>query len=201
MKTKLTVFLAMALVASTSFAQNSSTAKMPQDDGISSQGIRVSIVKPTLDMKATVKYQGYSFDGTGKPDSALGIAVGYAKLPVQELGFTTNLALMEAKSESSVNIARVDGNLGYAFNKYVNLKGGLNVIKFTSGDGLKDLNPGFGYQASAGFQLNKTVGLDVGYTESNTSGKTPVTSKGQEIGKANIDVKMSGLEVGLNATF
>lgn len=201
MKTKIVTVLAVVLLTSTSFAQNTSTAKLPVDDGIASQGIRISIVKPTLDMKATVKYQGSSFDGTGKPDSALGIAVGYAKLPVQEFGFTTNLALIEAKSESSANIARVDGNLGYAFNKYVNLKGGLNAMKFTSGNGVKDLDVGFGYQASLGFQLNKNAGLDIGYSESNISGKTPVTSNGQEIGKANIDVKMSGLEVGLNATF
>jgi hypothetical protein len=201
MKNQVTAFFVTALIASMSLAQNSSTAKMSDDDGVSSKGIRISLVRPTLDMKATVKYQGYSFDGAGKPDSALGLAVGYASLPVQELGWTTNAALIETKDESSANIARVDGNLGYAFNKYVNLKGGLNVMKFTSSNGVKDLNAGFGFQASLGFQLNKNVGLDFGYSELNTSGKTPVTSNGQEIGKADIEVKMTGLEVALTATF
>ncbi len=127
--------------------------------------------------------------------------MGYANLPIQELGFTTNLALIEMKSESSANIARIDGNLGYAFNNYVNLKGGLNIMKYYTGEGLKNLNPGFGYQASLGFQLNKTVGFDIGYTEQNTSGKVPVTMNGEEIGKADVDLKLSGLEFGLNATF
>lgn len=202
MKTKIAAFVVMALVTTNSFAENSLTATVANDESISSQGFRVSILKPTLDTKTTNKYQNFSFDGTSKPDSAIGLSVGYAKLPVQELGFTTNLALIEAKFERSANIARLDGNLGYAFNKFVNLKGGLNVMKFTSGgEVIEDLNPGFGYQASLGFQLNQNVGLDVGFTEQNTSGTSPITVNGQQIGKADVDVKMSGLEIGLNATF
>lgn len=201
MKKQISAFLAVAFVASSSFAQNTSTAKMPQDDSISSKGFRISLVRPNLDAKMKVKYESFSFDGSQKIDSTMGLAVGYASLPIQELGWTTNLALMEAKNESSANLARVDGNLGYAFNKYVNLKGGLNVAKFTSGSGVKELNAGFGFQASVGVQLTKNFGLDVGYTEMNTAGKTPITSNGQEIGKADYDLKMSGLEVGINGTF
>ncbi len=202
MKLKITVFLAMALVASSSFAQNTSTAKMPEDDSVSSKGFRVSLVRPNLDAKMKVNYQGtHFFDGSTKIDNTMGLAVGYASLPVQELGWTTNLALMEAKSESTANLARLDGNLGYALNKYVNLKGGLNVIKFTSGNGVKDMNPGLGLQASVGVQITRNFGLDLGYTEMNTSGKSTVTSNGQAIGKADVDLKFSGFEIGLNGTF
>ncbi len=161
-------------------------------------------------MKASLKYKGYAFpDSTAKFDSVFGVAVGYASLPVQELGFTTNLAYMEARKDRSANIARADGNLGYAFNNNVNLKGGLNILKFTSGTDLKDLNSGIGFQGSLGFQLNKTVGFDIGYSESNLSGTLPITSTftsngkviSKEVGKGDVDVKLSGLEVGLNATF
>lgn len=144
MKTKIATFVVMALVSINSFAENLVTTTMANDESVSSQGFRISILKPTLDTKTAAKFQGFSFDGTGKPDSAIGLSVGYAKLPVQELGFTTNLSLIEAKSEGTANIVRLDGNLGYAFNKYVNLKGGLNVMKFTKGEIFKDLNPGFG---------------------------------------------------------
>ena len=157
MKNQITAFLAMALLTSMSFAQNASTLKLPADDGFSSKGLRISLVKPTLDSKIKLKYEGLSFDGTGKPDSALGLAVGYASLPVQELGWTANVAYIEAKAESTANIARIDGNLGYAFNKYVHLKGGLNAMKFTSGNGVKDLNAGLGFQASLGLQLNRNI--------------------------------------------
>jgi hypothetical protein len=203
MKNKIGMAFIVALVASTGMAQNTSKTKAVADDSVSSRGFRVSFLKPTLDTKMTGKFMGQTAEGTSKPDSALGIAIGYASLPVQELGYTTNLALIEAKSGSSANIARIDGNLGYAFNPYVNLKGGLNAMKFTSGNGLKDLDAGFGYQASLGFQLNKNAGIDIGYSELNTSGRVPVTlmSTGEEIGKAKIDYKMTGLEIGLNATF
>jgi hypothetical protein len=201
MKAKIVSVAAVSLLTSASFAQNTTRAKMPVDGGISSQGVRISIVRPTLDMKIEAKFDGQTFSGTAKPDSALGVAVGYAKLPVEELGFTTNLSLIEAKVDSSVNIVRLDGNLGYAINKHINLKGGLNTMKFTSGDTVKDFNPGLGYQLSLGLQLNKNVGLDIGYSELNSSGKLPVTSDGVEIDKLNMDLKMSGLEVGLSATF
>jgi len=56
--------------------------------------------------------------------------------------------LIEAKADGPSTIVRVDGNLGYAFNQYASLKGGLNVMKFTSGDGSQTLNPGFGLQTS-----------------------------------------------------
>lgn len=199
MKKQVITFLATAFLASISFGQNMSQTRA--DAGISSKGIRVSLIKPTLDMKAKAKYQGLSFEATGKPDSAWGVGIGYASLPVQELGWTTNLSMIEAKAERSSNMVRVDGNLGCAFNKYVNLKAGLNATKFTSGDGVKDLNPGVGFQASLGLQLNRNVGIDVGYSESNVSGDTPVTSNGKEIGKANSELKLSGLEIALTATF
>lgn len=203
MKKQITAFLAIALVASCSFAQNTSTEKMPQDDSISSKGFRISLVRPNLDTKMKIKWEKFSFEGSPKIDSTTGLSVGYASLPIQELGWTSNLALMEAKTESSANLARIDGNLGYAFNKYVNLKGGLNVVKFTTGSGVKELNPGVGFQASVGVQVTRNLGFDVGYTEMNTAGKSPVTStsSGQEIGKANYDLKMYGLEFGINGTF
>ena len=202
MKTNIIGFLVIAILASTSFAQNKSTTQMQQDEGISSKGLRVSIVRPNLDGKAKANYNGLSLDVSEKIDETLGIAIGYANLPVEEMGWTTNAAIMESKNNgTSANIARIDGSLAYAFNKYVNLKGGLNIIKFTSGKGVKDLNPGLGFQASAGLQITRNFGLDLGYVEMNASGKAPITYNGQEIGKADSDIKLTGFEIALNGTF
>jgi len=86
MKKQVAIFFVTALMASMSLAQNITTAKLPDDDGLLRKGIRISLVMPELNSKATLKYNGLSFYGTGKPDSSLGIAIGYASLPVQELG-------------------------------------------------------------------------------------------------------------------
>jgi len=201
MKSSLKIFLAVLAVSTSSFAQNTSTVQVSAQDGYSSRGVRISLVRPNLDYKGTVKYQNFSFDGSGSYDSALGLGIGYVNLPIQELGWTTNLTLMEIKKDSSGNLVRLDGNLGVAVTQFVNLKAGLNVMKITSGSNIDNLNPGLGYQASVGFQINKNLGLDLGYTELNTSGNAPITSNGKEIGQANVTYKISGIEIGLNGTF
>ncbi len=193
MKTKITAFLAMALVASTSFAQNSSTAKMPQDDGISSKGFRISIVKPMLSADIKASYKGQSASNSETLDSALGLSLGYASLPVQELGWTSNFTYMDIKNEGSTTGAvRADGNLAYAFTQIVNIKGGVNLSKLTSGTNSDKLNPGIGFQGGLGIQLTRNFGLDVGYTEMNQSGSLDGVS---------VDLKEKGMEIGLTGTF
>lgn len=202
MKKNISSVLVIALIASTSFAQNNLRTKVPvvEKNEIVSEGIRISIIKPPKEMKGIVSYSGASADQTANADSTIGVSVGYAKLPIQNIGYTTNLAFIEAKHNGvSANIIRADGNVAYTFNKYVNIKAGLNISKFTSGNYLKDFDPGFGFQTSLGFQLNKKIGLEVGYSEINSSGSALFFSNQSE--KFNYEFKMHGLEVGLNATF
>lgn len=192
MKKKITVFLAMALVASSSFAQNSSTAKMPTNDSISSQGFRIGIVKPILKANIKASFNGGSVSANENLDEALGFSLGYAKLPVQELGWTTSATYMDIKNNGeSDGLARIDGNLAYAFTSIVNIKGGLNISKLTSSAGNK-LNAGMGFQGGVGVQLTRNFGLDLGYTQMNQSGS---------LEGAKINFKVSGFEVGLNGTF
>lgn len=189
MKTKITVFLAMVLVASASFAQNSSTAKMPTDDRISSKGFRMGIVKLMLDADFKVSIPGKSFNEKGKLPEALGFSLGYASLPVQDLGWTTNTTFMHA---DGVGFARIDGNLAYAFTSIVNVKGGLNVSQLISGTTFEKRNAGIGFQGGVGVQLTKNFGLDLGYTQMNQS---------NSLGGYSVDAKLAGVEIGLNGTF
>ena len=193
MKKKITVLLATVLVASTSFAQNTSTAKMPTNDGISSKGIRIGIVKPMLDVDLKASYQGQSSSNKERLDDTLGFSLGYASLPVQKLGWTTNATYMDIKNEgSSTGLARIDGNLAYAFTSIINFKGGLNVSKLTSGEDHNKFNAGIGFQGGVGVQLTKNFGLDLGYTQMNQSG----SFEGLKV-----DLKEAGVEIGLNGTF
>lgn len=192
MKTKIALLLATAFVASTSFAQNTSTAKMPTDDGISSKGFRVGIVKPMLEADIKASYQGQSFGNKEKLDEALGFSLGYASLPVQELGWTANATYMDIKNNGeSTGLARIDGNLAYAFTSIINVKGGLNVSKLTKSESSK-YDAGIGFQGGVGVQLTKNFGLDLGYTQMNQSG----SSDGVKV-----DLKEAGVEIGLNGTF
>lgn len=145
----------------------------------------------SADIKAS--YQGYSASNSETLDSALGFSLGYASLPVQELGWTSNLTYMDIKNESATTGAvRLDGNLAYAFTQIANFKGGINFSKLTSGSNSSKLNPGIGFQGGLGVQLTKNFGLDVGYTEMNQSGS---------IDGLQVDLKEKGMEIGVNGTF
>lgn len=191
MKNQIAAFLATALVASMSFAQNTSTAQMPAQES-SSKGFRVSIVKPMLEAEIKASGYGASVSNSEKLDEALGVAVGYANLPVQALGWTANLTHMDIKNDgTNGSMLRVDGNAAYAFTNYVNVKGGLNLSKLTSSSDI-EFTPAIGFQASVGYQVTKNFGLDLGYTQMN--------QKAEEQG-VDVTFKVSGLEIGLNGTF
>lgn len=203
MKMKISAFLVMTLAVASAFAQNSSTVSMPTtsaeqyDGGVSSEGFRVSFLKPASDMKLDMTIEGMSGSGSATPSSSVGFAAGYAKLPIHSLGFTANAAYEQFHSEATLGAARIDGNLAYTFNKYLNVKGGLNFFKFVSGDVVNHFNPGFGFQASLGVQMTKNFGLDFGYSESHTSGTVDIGLAD----KADVEMKISGFEAAMNATF
>lgn len=193
MKTRFTVFLAMALLASTSFAQNSSTAKMNVDDSISSKGFRISLVRPFLEAELNATYKDESLSETKKVEETTGLSLGYASLPVQDLGWTSNATYLNIGTDGVYNgVARIDGNLAYAFNSIVNLKGGINVSKFVTGEFSENMKAGIGFQGGLGVQLTRNFGLDLGYTQMNQS----ASSDG-----VNVGVRMAGIEIGLNGTF
>ncbi|MEN0060328.1 MAG: hypothetical protein AAGB31_15925, partial [Bdellovibrio sp.] len=190
MKTEIASLLATVFVASISFAQNTSTAKLSTEDNISSKGFRVGIVKPILKADIEVSSSYGSASGSSNLDEALGLSLGYASLPIQELGWTTNITYIDiANAGSSVGIARVDGNLAYAFTSVINLKGGLNLSKFISGDGHENIDTGVGAQGSLGVQLTKNFGLDLGYTHMRQSSST---------GGFEVEITEAGFEIGLN---
>lgn len=194
MKKQISTVLVAALLTATAFGQEVSTLKTSvPSDGISSKGFRVAIVKPMLSADVKASYRGQSASANETLDSALGLSLGYASLPVQELGWTSNFTYMDIKNEGSTTGAiRADGNLAYAFTQIVNIKGGLNLSKLTSGSNKDKLNPAIGFQGGVGIQITKNFGLDVGYTEMNQSGS---------IDGVSIDLKEKGMEIGLNGTF
>lgn len=173
----------------TQFSQQQSSMKKPRVrvyDPISSEGFRVGLELPML--SADLKSGSSSI--SQKLDQVLGVSLGYAKLRIRELGWTTNLSYLDIKNNGASNaLVRIDGNLAYAFNRNFNTKAGLNVSNLTKGDA----NAGVGFQAGLGVQMNKSVGIDLAYTQMNQTGTSSFGNS--------VNLTESGVELGLNGTF
>lgn len=193
MKTKISTFIAVALMSATSFAQSeTSTMPMPKSY-ISAEGFRVGLVKPMLDIELKASVGGESSRSEAKLEEGLGIAVGYVYLPVQELGWTANFVHAATKVESlNIGVTRLEGNLGVALNEYYHVKGGINVSKLSGEELFEKMGPGFGFQAGVGFQFTRNIGLDLSYLHLSQIGN---------IDGVNLMSKETGFEVGLNGTF
>ncbi len=192
MNNKFALFLGVLLLGSASMAQNISATKMPSAD-YEPRRVRIGVLAPLLDASFKVSNEGQSKTSSESIQDSLGISAGYANLPLQELGWTANGSYMRiANGGPSFGLARVDGNLAYAFSEVMNVKGGLNLSKFISGGDLPKLDASLGVQLCLGFQMTKSFGLDIGYTQMNQSGK---------FDDFNLELKESGLELGLYGTF
>ncbi len=185
--------LSLMLLATAAFSQESMTAKLPQDESVSSSGVRIALVSPFLRVDFKASYNDQSFSSNQKLDSSFGLAAGYANLPIYQLGWTANFAYLNIQSEgTNVGLMRLDGNLGTAFSKMINAKAGLNVSKLVFASGVGDYNPGIGLQASIGLQFSKNMGLDLGYIYMAQSANSYGTR---------LDISESGPELGLTGTF
>ena len=189
---------ALLLVSSTSFAQNTSTSQIENRNAVSSEGFRVSLLRSDLDAKAKIELDSRTVTGDKiEIDRAMGVAIGYASLPIQQLGWTANLAYMELKEDDvKIKVARIDANLAYAFDSLINIKGGLNVSELRLDNETLDYKPAVGLQVGVGLQFTKNFGLDLNYVSMRNTAEIPVGSK-----TADMTVTLDGPELALTGTF
>jgi len=198
------LFLSLALstaALSSALAQTpvSTTPKTTLQEAAPTRSFRVGLVRPILDAKVEASSKYGSSNDTTPLSSTTGLSVGYASLPVRSLGWTTSAAFMEiVENSASAQLVRADGNLAYAFNPVVSLKGGLNVSKFTKTEQLAKLDPNVGAQAALGLQLGRHFAVDVGYTVMRQSGNISFNDGADNL---KVDYQLQGLEIGLNGTF
>ncbi len=177
-------------------ATNRAEASSPKSTVPLREGFRVAFVKPVLSMKMTATVEGLgAASQTEKIDSANGVSFGYAYLPIQSAGFTTNVAIINLKEQGddSVAMLRADGNLAFAINPTVNFKGGINLATMNKSGFRQDFSSEVGFQASAGFQFNRNFGVDVGYVTMAQQSKT--------IEGVSVALEQSGPELSLTGTF
>ncbi|MFN7905784.1 MAG: hypothetical protein ACK5P5_11435 [Pseudobdellovibrionaceae bacterium] len=176
--------------------------------GFATRGIRVSLIRPTS--WATQSKLFFAGQETQSPEvkvsDVYGAALGYAFLPANQFGFTTNAAFIEAKTEQeSIQLARIDANLAYSLGDSFSIKTGINLSHIAKSGARNDninWTPSLAYQAGLGLQLTKNIGLDVMHTVMKQKGEYSFKqSASAPISKAEIEVQESGLEVALHATF
>ncbi len=189
--------LVLGLILSTSgFAQNESqVSTRMRSSGDTPNGFRISLVKSFLDaeVKATEKSSGESFSSSDDADQKLGIAIGYAKIPTLDIGFTARLLYSTYDSDESEDPGslRAEGNITYGFADMIYGFGGFNIHKFTS-EGLDELDAGAGLQFGLGAQFTPNLGVDLGYVVMNNE----ASRRGVDL-----ELQMKGLELSLHGTF
>jgi hypothetical protein len=136
-----------------------------------------------------------------------GMSLGYVYLPVNAVGWSGSF-VYATKSESGdrLNVMKLDGNIGFALNKYVSIKAGPNVV-YLNGNGSEGLSrqyrPSLGWQISTGIQFNRNIGLDLSWL--NMGFDYTVEAFRQGSGEKTYDFtyvgSMSGPELALHWTF
>ncbi len=97
MKSKLIALTLAISITQMATAQLGSETRssMHSLDGSSSQGVRVSLLKPFFDVELTGSKGSQSKTIKAPLTEAIGFSLGYAQLPIQQLGWTTNLLTNE----------------------------------------------------------------------------------------------------------
>jgi hypothetical protein len=128
------------------------------------KGIRLSVIKPIYTFDSSFESKSYTIKGNRTVNNSLGGAIGYAYLPVRDLGFTTNAGYISNEmQDNNFGLMKIDVNAAYTFNEHMNFKSGVNVSKLTGDKELEKFDPGLGAQVGIGVQLSGDVGIDINY--------------------------------------
>jgi hypothetical protein len=195
---KLTTVIAILCLSSAAFAQQSVTSVANTASEISSgvaRGVRVALLKPSLEAKIEASFQGFSASDEDRIDNTTGISVGYAQIPTNNLGFIADLAYLELKDGGKAKMMRASGNATYGINNMTYVKGGLNVSNLDA-EGEK-FDAGIGFQAGVGLQVNRNIGFELNYTRMNQESSQNISG----LGSIDVDIQESGLELALTGTF
>lgn len=157
-----------------------------------SHGFRIALVKP-LSLETEVKI---SDEGLGESDgeNVMGLGLYGAEVSPYSLGYIWGGVYQQYRYEKAtekVGSLRLEANATYGFENSIYVFGGLNLAKFLKSD-LKKLDPGLGFQAGAGAQFNKNVGITLALVQTNTDGK---------VQDKFVDIETQAIEFAVNLTF
>lgn len=160
-----------------------------ENENVVASGIRIGAFKGFYSGDSDVTISTSSGSATGDITHLFSAYVGFAYIPIESIGGIIKAIYMSYDDE--VMGARGDINITYGVNDRLYLFGGANVHKYTS-EVMDEFDLGFGGQCGGGFQINKNLGIEFGYS---------VIQNSIETTNADISLRIKGIELGVNATF
>jgi hypothetical protein len=188
-------FLVIVLLVSHSkvWAQSSSeqvsTTKAQADPVFFDHGLRFSLLFPNLNET----FQTSDFKKEQRLKYSLGVAIGAASISQEEIGASTNLALLQLNAlDHQSYLIRVDASLTYGFSKKFNVKAGVNLATpVAPTNDHSAMSPGF--QTSVGYQVSREFELDLGYVFMKSTFSTD--------GDFTNQLTYSGFEIAMSSAF
>lgn len=150
-----------------------------------------------LKMKSSTVMKAPQADGLQRLEESTdfsGVSMGYAYIPVNQVGCVFNLSYLTNDNSNFYAITRFDLSLASGFTTRFSGKIGLNGSVQTFKDRIEGGSPvaDAGMNVGFGFELNKALGLDLTYMSMNQR----VESKA-----STVFFQHQGMELALRATF
>lgn len=125
------------------------------------QGMRVALLRPVLEQRLSC----YTCNLHLEWPASLGVHLGYVKIDPQEVGYTTGFSYIAVQDDrfKDQGLVIAEVNLAYGFSSKWNIKAGPNVSDII---GQKRVGTflAIGFQASTGYQITPSFGIDLGLT-------------------------------------
>jgi hypothetical protein len=197
LKSLLSAALLISGVAFAQTAEQTSTAELSLDSYIvpshQPEHYRLGLIIPNL-RETTKSYMGGSQSNT-MDRAAIGVSFSKTNMPLNDFGWTAGAALMQIDSQGYLvdeggdgvpyymysakpteNIARIEGNMAYAFHPKLHAKGGFNFIRgLQATSSRRRFVPGT--QISIGYQASNLIGVDIGYVQMNSKDEFGASSR------------------------
>lgn len=173
-------------------------------DSSITEGFRLGISKPfySTSLDIYINSPGFSVQDTDDPgvDYTNGLKFGYAHLPVRAFGYIADFDFLEVSiGDKSANLARLAGNVAFAFTSQFNVHGGFNRTDLVS-KGASKWDAGVGTQIGVGYQFTRQMGFELNYTVMNLSQQIPFDLLGTSA-QVGVDFRLRGYDLNFVATF
>ena len=172
-------------------ANSTRTARIKRtvkDEGFVARGFRIS---SSIARTTTEETDNYYFIQSILRDNALSFSLGYTIIGINSFGFIGDTTYTTYDKSSAENI-RMSGSLAYGFGEKVYGYVGTNINFFTGSSGSSDYDNKLGQQFGLGFQINKTLGLNL----------ARVTTRNEFVNYySETEIRTDATELGMTLTF
>ncbi|MDA8793405.1 porin family protein [Bacteriovoracaceae bacterium] len=159
-----------------------------------SKGFRIGLNQANLDGRFTISSDNELYSSSIEDDveHQYGINVGYVNIGLLRPGFMGHIT--HTQFTQDIESIRLTANGTFSFHENIYAYAGMNIHRYTNELTSTILDPGVGYQAGLGIQINETFGLDISYLVLRNKGSDPDF-------EVDYELELEGLEATLHVTF